>query len=96
MKTIEIKNERFVVLYECSNKKYDGIGTKPYHKLYRSDVLIKANDRLFFTKWLEDAKFEDIEEKTNETDIISNNDGSTISDVSDNETIKLKENNESE
>lgn len=65
MKTIEVNGEKFLVTYECPLKKYAGVSAKNYLKLYNADATIKHKDILYFVKWAETAKYEDIDENIN-------------------------------
>lgn len=65
MKTIEVNNEKFIVMHECPAKKYAGVSAKDYLKLYNADATIKHKDILYFVKWAEPVKFEDIDETIN-------------------------------
>jgi len=60
MKTLEVNDEKFIVIYECKEDRLIGTKLKSYHKLHNSDTVIRGGGMLYFVKCCETVKFYDI------------------------------------
>ena len=60
MEYLEVKGEKFIVMYKCPAKKYAGVSAKNYLKLYNAEASIKHKDTLYFVMWAENVNYTDI------------------------------------